>query len=414
MVASISLPRCVTSSDINDSHNTRQIRIFCDASEQAYGSVACLRTNDDSGRIQLAFVLARSKVAPKRRLTIPRLELRAALNGAQLAKLLKKTELTVEMNTVTPWTDSTAILARLKSESYRFKVFVGTGIAEIRELTTECSWRYVDSSSNPADDLTRGKTLLQLSVPDRWSQGPSFLLESESVWPVCPSFQPPEIKTEQRKGIFCRLMTEVDVPDIPDSLEATVQGLIDTGPPSAVDYQTAEWHILQKSQMDTRAWTVSGRSKLRLADDVRKGGESSLSASRHEVFIETFSQLLMGFLSDGFEEVYSELYSDNGTNFHGGQKELREAFASLAPSQIQLHLAKQKISFHFNPPGAPHFGGVWEREMRSVKTALRITVSSQVVTEEVLQTVLIEVEGMLNSKPLGYTSSNVAADGAAR
>jgi len=46
-------------------------------------------------------------------------------------------------------------------------------------------------------------------------------------------------------------MTEVDVPDIPDSLEATVQGLIDTGPPSAVDYQTAEWHILQKSQMDS-------------------------------------------------------------------------------------------------------------------------------------------------------------------
>lgn len=102
-----------------------------------------------------------------------------------------------------------------------------------------------------------------------------------------------------------------------------------------------------------------------------------------------------------------ELFSDNGTNFHGDQRELQEAFASLTP-QIQLHLAKQKISFHFNPPGAPHFGGVWEREIRSVKTALRITVSSQVVTKEVLQTVLIEVEAMLNSKPLGYTSSNVA------
>ncbi len=102
-----------------------------------------------------------------------------------------------------------------------------------------------------------------------------------------------------------------------------------------------------------------------------------------------------------------ELFSDQGTNFHGGKKELQEAFASLSP-QLQQHLAKQKISFHFNPPNAPHFGVAWECEIRSVKTALRITIGSQTVTEEVLLTVLIEVEGILNSKPLGYTSSNVA------
>lgn len=156
-LASISLPCCVTSSGIDHSHNTKQIHIFCDASEQAYGSVAFLRSEDDNGRIQLAFLLARSKIAPRRRLTIPRLELCAALNGAQLAKLLH-TELTIQINTVTLWTDSTTVLAWLKSESYRFKLFVGTRIAEIQELTAECTWRFVDSSSNPADDLTRSKT----------------------------------------------------------------------------------------------------------------------------------------------------------------------------------------------------------------------------------------------------------------
>ncbi|KAG1930483.1 hypothetical protein F2P79_022249 [Pimephales promelas] len=240
-----------TVANINHSHDTGQIGIFRDASEQAHGSVACLRTNDDGGRIQLAFVLARSKVAPKRHPTIPRPELRAALNGARLAKPLKK-----------PSSPSRRIQRRHgPSPPPCFKVFVGTGIAEIREPTTECSWRRVDSGSDPADYLTRGKTpLLQPSVPDRWSQGPSFLLESESVWPVCPSIQPAEIKTEQRKGILCGLRTEVDVPDVPDPVTrntwselvelATVQGLIDTGPPSAVDYQTAEWHILQKCQMD--------------------------------------------------------------------------------------------------------------------------------------------------------------------
>ncbi len=165
-LASISLPRCVTSSGIDHSHNTKQIHIFCDASEQAYGSVAYLRTEDDNGHIQLAFLLARSKVAPKWRLAIPRLELCAALNGAQLAKLLH-TELTIQINTETLWTDSTTVLAWLKSESYRFKVFVGTRVAEIQELTAECTWRYVDSSSNPADDLTQGKTLSYLSMPNR-------------------------------------------------------------------------------------------------------------------------------------------------------------------------------------------------------------------------------------------------------
>ncbi len=102
-----------------------------------------------------------------------------------------------------------------------------------------------------------------------------------------------------------------------------------------------------------------------------------------------------------------KLFSDQGTNFHGGEKELQEAFTSLSP-KLQQHLAKQKISFHFNPPNAPHFGGAWEREIRSVKTALRITIGSQTVTEEVLLTVLIEVEGILNSRLLGYTSSNIA------
>lgn len=72
-------------------------------------------------------------------------------------------------------------------------------------------------------------------------------------------------------------------------------------------------------------------------------------------------------------------------------------------------LAKHhRIEFHFNPPAAPHFGGAWEREIRSVKSTLRTILGSQTVTEEVLLTVLIEVEGILNSKPLGYISSDVA------
>lgn len=63
--------------------------------------------------------------------------------------------------------------------------------------------------------------------------------------------------------------------------------------------------------------------------------------------------------------------------------------------------------FQFNPPSAPHFRGVWEKEVRSVKAALCAIIQAQTVPEEVLRTVLIEVEGILNSKPLGYVPTDV-------
>ena len=103
----------------------------------------------------------------------------------------------------------------------------------------------------------------------------------------------------------------------------------------------------------------------------------------------------------------AELWSDQGTNFKGGERELKEAFGSMAPT-LQRQLASHKIKFHFNPPASPHFGGVWEREVRSVKSALYTCVGSQPVPEEVLLTVLLEVEALLNAKPLGYVSADIA------
>lgn len=95
------------------------------------------------------------------------------------------------------------------------------------------------------------------------------------------------------------------------------------------------------------------------------------------------------------------------TNFRGGERELQEAFAALEPA-LRDQLAEQSISFRFNPPLAPHFGGVWEREIKSVKASLQVVLKNQVLPEEVLMTVLIEVEGILNSKPLGYATSDIA------
>ncbi|XP_023807806.1 uncharacterized protein LOC111946881 [Oryzias latipes] len=103
----------------------------------------------------------------------------------------------------------------------------------------------------------------------------------------------------------------------------------------------------------------------------------------------------------------AEILCDQGTNFRGGERELRETFNGLHPT-LEAQLAEHQIKFRFNTPNAPHFGGSWEREIRSIKVALTSSLGSQVVSEEILQTVLIEIEGILNSKPLGYVSSDLA------
>ncbi|KAI3371816.1 hypothetical protein L3Q82_024364 [Scortum barcoo] len=81
--------------------------------------------------------------------------------------------------------------------------------------------------------------------------------------------------------------------------------------------------------------------------------------------------------------------------------------SSSLTTSLQAHLASQQIHFQFNPPHTLHFGGSWKREIRSIKSALHTTLGSQSVTEEVLRTILLEVESIIDSKTLGYTSSDV-------
>lgn len=82
----ITLPRCYTSPNLDQLHCTRQIHMFCDASEQAYGSVPYLRTETLDGEVEVAFLAARSCVSPKKQQSVPQLELCAALTGAHCTK----------------------------------------------------------------------------------------------------------------------------------------------------------------------------------------------------------------------------------------------------------------------------------------------------------------------------------------
>lgn len=83
-LSQITLPRCYVSSQLDSLNCSRQVHIFGDASERAYGSVAYLRTEDPKGSAEVAFLTARSRVAPKHQLSVPRLELCAALTKCEV------------------------------------------------------------------------------------------------------------------------------------------------------------------------------------------------------------------------------------------------------------------------------------------------------------------------------------------
>ena len=100
------------------------------------------------------------------------------------------------------------------------------------------------------------------------------------------------------------------------------------------------------------------------------------------------------------------IYSDNGTNLRAGEKELREAIQQWNKEQINNIMLQKNIKWHFNPPTASHMGGVGERIIRSIRKILKAILGNQIVTHEVLITIMSEVQGILNSRPLTSISDD--------
>ena len=103
-----------------------------------------------------------------------------------------------------------------------------------------------------------------------------------------------------------------------------------------------------------------------------------------------------------------KILSDNGTNFVGGERELREAVRGLDQDQITRELSPKNIDWHFITPAASHMGGAWERLVSSVKRTLKVVLGNQIVSDEVLYSALCEVEHVINSRPLTHVSSDPA------
>lgn len=158
-----------------------QMHGFCDSSVQAYGACIYLRSENAMGEILTTLVCAKSRVAPLKAISLPRLEL---LGAVLLTKLMKKvsSSLDIEIAAKYYWTDSTIVLAWIAAEPRCWKTFVCNRTSEIQSLSNTNDWNHISSANNPADLISRGVSLGDLQVSKLWWEGPTFLKKSDNEW----------------------------------------------------------------------------------------------------------------------------------------------------------------------------------------------------------------------------------------
>ena len=158
-----------------------QLHGFADASMSAYAACVYFRTLYEDGTISSSLVTSKSRVAPLKTISLPRLELCAMLLLAQLINNVHKIyENKIEITSTHLWTDSMIALCWIQSHASRWSVFVSNRVSQIQDLTSKFTWRHISSKNNPADLPSRGCLPQQLINCPLWFHGPEFLSQIEN------------------------------------------------------------------------------------------------------------------------------------------------------------------------------------------------------------------------------------------
>ena len=173
-VQPVNIPRCYLTS-IPGKIISYELHGFCDASAKAYGAVMYLRiTTAMASYVRL--VIAKARVVPLAKQTIPRLELLSALILARLMNTTKRAlEAAIEISQVRCWTDSKVALFWIVQQQKESKQYVQNRAEEIRSLVPLNCWNHCPGLENPADIPSRGITPTQLASSNLWWNGPSWL-----------------------------------------------------------------------------------------------------------------------------------------------------------------------------------------------------------------------------------------------
>ncbi|GFU65377.1 cytochrome P450 3A11 [Trichonephila clavipes] len=394
-VNNFKIPRCI----LLPATIRIEVHGFSDASERAYAAVVYIKCFNESGQSQTRLLCSKSRVAPLKTLTIPRLELSAAL---LLSRLVKKVVpiLQLSIHKIWMWTDSTIALAWIKTEPHKLKTFVSNRVAEIQALSKDYHWKHVSSKNNPADLISRGCNVDELLKNEMWFSGPDLQTdeyEDNQLFPD-PSYR------DELKCAVTLSMTECSS-NFYDELFNVTNNFIKL---------IRIFSFIFRFINNIKAKESCNKEKYLTADEVKRSTEflakiAQLSEFKAEIDALKKVKVFQKQRLCARRGRISTLMSDNATNFKGAAAELNRFIKLICNKNETLanYFASEAIQWKFIPPRSPNFGGLWEAGVKSFKHHLYRTLVNSKITFEEFETVIIQIEGILNSRPLVPLSDNI-------
>ena len=344
LLQNININRCFKPTEFGNIVSV-SVHNFADASQKAYGCCSYLRLVDEDGRIHCSLIMGKSRVAPSKPITIPRLELVAATVAVKINKFVCR-ELEYKKHPI--------VLPR-------------------NHHITEILVRHYHVKAGHS-----GKELVMSHIRERF-----WILGARRI-----------IRQIQNQCFTCRKLYSKPLiqrmADLPtDRLEA------EKPPFSSVGVDFFGPFIVK-----------SGRNQLKRYGCIFTC--LAIRAVHIEVTFsletDSFINALQRFISRRGQPHI--IRSDNGTNLVGAERELKAAVKEWNSSKMQEFMRQEQIDWKFNPPTASHMGGVWERQIRTTRKILSALMNQQPLTDETLPTLMCIVENIINSRPISPVSDD--------
>ncbi|GFX74685.1 uncharacterized protein TNCV_3121151 [Trichonephila clavipes] len=324
------------------------------------------------------------------------------------------------------WTDSNIVLAWIQRSPEQLKTFIGNIIKIIQRLTQNCQWNHVSSNENQADLISRGLNASDIFSKQLWWHGSDFLREELEANPI-------DFERITSDSDYLKELKPANV-----LLTSCTCSLIDDLSKSSNNY-TKLLHILSyifRFLHNSRNPSVkrSGQLDYSEVNEAELCLIKNIQASAFQEEIEFLAKssckskkaskaVHLEIVSDSTTDAFlatlkrfvarrgkcATISSDNAKNFAGANRELKRLHNLLKfpEEKLSSYLSSEGISWNFMPPRAPNFGGLWEAGVKSFKFYLKKAVGNLKMTLEEFLTIITQIEGILNSRPITPLSEDI-------